>query len=181
MPSSHKRAMGLKYRHPLLTYTSIHLSCSPMITILIWVSILSLAQAISLGWGTSNKLQLPTLGLGRQANQCQVNIGGKVAVGQIVEGGCRYTVRYGDAGRWAAATSSTSFGLVTIPSLGMLKTDNGFSNMTTGLPPSCPQLQGYDTGSTQSEDCLYATVYTPLTVSPTASLPVLTWSVRLVV
>lgn len=71
---------------------------------------LSLTQALSLGWGTSGKLQLPTLDLGRQPNQCQVNIGGKVSVGQVVDGGCRYTLRYGDAARWAPSIASSSFG-----------------------------------------------------------------------
>lgn len=44
------------------------------------------------------------------------------------------------------------------------------------LPPACPQTRGGRTdGFTQSEDCLFAIVYTPLRVAPNANLPVFTW------
>lgn len=51
------------------------------------------------------------------------------------------------------------------------------SNQTsTALPPACPQDSGiYVDGTTQSEDCLFATVYTPPTVSASSGLPVFIW------
>jgi hypothetical protein len=49
-------------------------------------------------------------------------------------------------------------------------------NIVHQLPPACPQLKGETgDGATQSEDCLYATIYTPLNVPLTASLPVFVW------
>jgi hypothetical protein len=46
------------------------------------------------------------------------------------------------------------------------------------LPPACPQFRGeYADGFTQSEDCLFATIYTPLREGQNANLPVFTWYV----
>jgi len=53
-----------------------------------------------------------------------------------------------------------------------------FRSKAHTLPPACPQYRGgYSDGNTQSEDCLYATVYTPLTVASNANLPVFVWYV----
>lgn len=53
------------------------------------------------------------------------------------------------------------------------------SNQTfASLPPSCPQDAGtYVTGSSQSEDCLFATVYMPQGDAPTGGWPTFVWYV----
>jgi len=44
------------------------------------------------------------------------------------------------------------------------------------LPPACPQKRGeFSDGYSQSEDCLYAVIYTPLHVAPNSNMPVFTW------
>lgn len=55
-----------------------------------------------------------------------------------------------------------------------------YSNQTfNSLPPSCPQDAGtYVAGSSQSEDCLFATVYIPQGDAPTSGWPTFVWYVR---
>lgn len=91
----------------MLTWSSPHLALAAAL-------FLPLVKGLSIGWGVTNKLPLPTVDLGRPATRCSVNIGGKVAVGQVVDGGCRYTVRYGEAARWGASVTSSSFGYVIV-------------------------------------------------------------------
>lgn len=44
------------------------------------------------------------------------------------------------------------------------------------LPPACPQKRGeFSDGYSQSEDCLYAVIYTPLHTAPNSNMPVFTW------
>nr|XP_031858475.1 uncharacterized protein CI109_006120 [Kwoniella shandongensis]KAA5525547.1 hypothetical protein CI109_006120 [Kwoniella shandongensis] len=44
------------------------------------------------------------------------------------------------------------------------------------LPPACPQPSGgYTSGSSISEDCLFATVYIPQSANTSSSLPVFVW------
>jgi hypothetical protein len=120
-------------------------------------------------WGTTNRLGLPMID--RNRNTCAVNVGGKSIQGLNVDGGCRYTVRYGDAKRWESSQVASSIGYV-LYSRPRLIVSTKFNT----LPPACPQKRGeYSDGFTQSEDCLFATVYTPLHVAPNANLPVFTW------
>lgn len=48
------------------------------------------------------------------------------------------------------------------------------------VPPKCPQTHSLDGALDphQSEDCLFAVVYTPLGVASTAKLPVFVWCVE---
>ncbi|WVR03752.1 hypothetical protein IAU60_000747 [Kwoniella sp. DSM 27419] len=101
-------------------------------------------------WATSAWLQV-------QAGCTITSWGGRVQ-GSPAEDACRYTLRYGKADRWAESSLSLNVG-----------------NRTTQLPPSCPQPAGtYVSSNDQSEDCLYATVYTPQT-KQSVSLPVFVW------
>ncbi|OCF40049.1 hypothetical protein I317_06124 [Kwoniella heveanensis CBS 569] len=85
--------------------------------------------------------------------------GGEDVFGHAAGGACRYTVRYGQAARWVDSQLSFDVG-----------------NRTSSLPPSCPQPAGtYVVGSEQSEDCLYATIYTPKGMSPLSKLPIFVW------
>jgi len=44
------------------------------------------------------------------------------------------------------------------------------------LPPACPQKRGeFSDGYSQSEDCLYAVIDTPLHTAPNSNMPVFTW------
>ena len=61
-------------------------------------------------WGTTNRLGLPMID--RNRNTCAVNVGGKSIQGINVDGGCRYTVRYGDAKRWESSQVASSIGYV---------------------------------------------------------------------
>ncbi|WVF65861.1 hypothetical protein IAT40_000598 [Kwoniella sp. CBS 6097] len=74
-------------------------------------------------------------------------------------GACRFTIRYGQAARWVDSQLSFDLG-----------------NHTSTLPPSCPQPAGtHVVGSEQSEDCLYATIYTPEGNSLFSKLPIFVW------
>ncbi|KAE8257907.1 hypothetical protein A4X13_0g2039 [Tilletia indica] len=52
---------------------------------------------------------------------------------------------------------------------------NGTTYDATATPPSCYGSNGARGGNAPSEDCLYATVYTPATASSTSKLGVLVW------
>jgi hypothetical protein len=64
-------------------------------------------------WGTSNRLGLPMIDRERE-KVCAINVGGKSVQGINVDGGCRYTVRYGNAKRWEASQVASSIGYVTV-------------------------------------------------------------------
>ncbi|OXC70360.1 hypothetical protein AYX13_01272 [Cryptococcus neoformans] len=94
-------------------------------------------------------------------NGCTKTIQGFTAIGyETNHGACRFTVRYGKADRWADSVLATDY-----------------SNQTfVSLPPSCPQDAGtYVAGSSQSEDCLFATVYMPQGDAPTGGWPTFVW------
>ncbi|ORX33249.1 Alpha/Beta hydrolase protein, partial [Kockovaella imperatae] len=51
-----------------------------------------------------------------------------------------------------------------------------FSGHTsTTLPPACPEPSTFYVGTSQSEDCLWSTIYTPGSTPPTGGFPVLVW------
>jgi hypothetical protein len=137
---------------------------------------LLVAAFIVTSWGTSNRFQLPTLELGPRHKTCAANRGGKSIQGVQVDGGCRYTIKYGEAKRWETSKASSTIGYVLISSGYISRSTLTIGNYVERLPPACPQLKGEPgDGAIQSEDCLYATVYTPLNVAPNAKLPVFVW------
>ena len=143
--------------------SSLLLSCS-LLTVVYGFFFIS-------SWGGTNRLGLPMIDRSRKI--CSANVGGTSIQGVNVDGGCRYTVRYGDAKRWEPSQFASSIGYV--PSCCKERWLT-IRTITRALPPACPQIRGGDTdGHTQSEDCLFATVYTPLQVAPNANLPVFTW------
>ncbi|WVQ73418.1 hypothetical protein IAR50_002990 [Cryptococcus sp. DSM 104548] len=92
---------------------------------------------------------------------CSYTAYGHTAAGyETSSGACRYTIKYGTAERWADSVAPSDLGNQTYAS----------------EPPSCPQGSGtYTVGSSQSEDCLYATVYAPKGAAPAAGWPVFVW------
>jgi hypothetical protein len=73
-------------------------------------------------WGTTNRLGLPMID--RNRNTCSVNVGGKSIQGLNVDGGCRYTVRYGDAKRWESSQVASSIGYVLHSKLRLIAAPN---------------------------------------------------------
>jgi hypothetical protein len=157
-----------------------HLTCSstPSLRTMLLSSLLVICPVLTVpahafffisSWGTTNRFGLPMID--RNHNTCSVNVGGKSIQGINVDGGCRYTVRYGDAKRWESSQVASSIGCVSSHETRLIA-----RTKFNTLPPACPQKRGeYSDGFTQSEDCLFATVYTPLHVAPNANLPVFTW------
>ncbi|ODN93444.1 hypothetical protein L198_05309 [Cryptococcus wingfieldii CBS 7118] len=88
---------------------------------------------------------------------CTYTAYGHTATGyETSDGACRYTIKYGIAERWAESVAP--------------------HQNYASEPPSCPQNSGtYTVGSSQSEDCLYATVYVPKSTAPSAGWPVFVW------
>ena len=119
-------------------------------------------------WGKNNRFGLPMID--RNHKTCSVNVGGKSIQGMNVDGGCRYTVRYGDAKRWESSQVASSIGYVLHTARLIVRTK------FNSLPPACPQKRGeFSDGYSQSEDCLYAVIYTPLHTAPNSNMPVFTW------
>ncbi|WVQ78797.1 hypothetical protein IAT38_000888 [Cryptococcus sp. DSM 104549] len=96
-----------------------------------------------------------------RASTCSYSLFGITASGKKTDdGACRWTLRYGRAARWEPSAIAWD------------ASNQTFAN----LPPSCPQSAGgYTAGSSQSEDCLFATVYMPQGSAPQGGWPVFVW------
>ncbi|WWC68545.1 uncharacterized protein I206_102474 [Kwoniella pini CBS 10737] len=121
------------------------------LSILIFIRIIS-SQSI---WDNSNRISDDEL--------CLISILGITVKGLLTnEGACRYTVKYGISKRWKESYST----------LNDLNDQQSFNN----LPPSCPQKEGtYVSGDYQSEDCLFAIIYSPSSINSLLKLPILVW------
>lgn len=102
-----------------------------------------------------------------QRQVCSLTWNGSNIAGTAEGNVCRYAIRYGTAARWTdAVATSASVGKV------CRKADKGRYGNTASVAPSCPQPGGAIAGASQSEDCLYLTLYVP---SGASALPVLAW------
>ncbi|WWC60394.1 uncharacterized protein I303_102966 [Kwoniella dejecticola CBS 10117] len=110
-------------------------------------------------WTTAKSIWDTTSDTG---SPCTVSALGFSAKGlSTADGACRYTVRYGTAERWGESNFAW---------------DNAKNQSFTDLPPACPQQAGtYVSANSQSEDCLFATIYAPQSINLFSRLPVLVW------
>ncbi|WOO83316.1 Para-nitrobenzyl esterase [Vanrija pseudolonga] len=96
--------------------------------------------------------------------QCRTTWNGTELQGTLEAGACRYSVRYGTAGRWAPPEAATS--------------QDGLS--AGSWPPICPQAADSDDvqilSEKRQEDCLMLVVWAPPNATSTSSLPVFFWA-----
>jgi hypothetical protein len=82
----------------------------PLLTLFTCSQLLAVYAYVVTSWGTSNRLRLPPIDLNQRAKTCAANTGGKSIQGIQVDGGCRYTIKYGEAKRWEASKASSTVG-----------------------------------------------------------------------
>lgn len=130
---------------------------------------LTFANAISLSLRTTS-LSIPD-SLSRYrpptSQNCVLAIPAGTIHGALIDGGCRYTIKYGASTRWGES-------YLDLNSFFDIQSNGKYS--ASELPPSCPQVPGsYADAKIQSEDCLYAVVYTPPKITFTDRLSVFVW------
>lgn len=113
---------------------------------------------------------------------CELNFPNLKLQGRVTgDGACRYTVKYGQAGRWEDARATTDQTWVIFFHLvfgALCQADERSKHDPTNFPPACPQAVGgpiLQQTPEQDEDCLYAVIYAPITVKRGDRLPAFVW------
>ncbi|GMK55331.1 hypothetical protein CspeluHIS016_0203870 [Cutaneotrichosporon spelunceum] len=100
--------------------------------------------------------------VGRQSASCTATWNGTRLTGAAEEAACRFTVRYGRAGRWEDSVAANQDGVD-----------------AAAFPKMCPQIGAVQsalaTPLPSDEDCLFMTVYAPVNATAESKLPVFFW------
>ncbi|CAK9781589.1 alpha/beta-hydrolase [Cutaneotrichosporon oleaginosum] len=98
----------------------------------------------------------------RQAAACTGTWNGTQLTGAAEDAACRWTVRYGRAGRWEHSVAANQDGVDAAVFPKMCPQENAIQSLRGGP-------QAYD------EDCLFMTVYAPANATAESKLPVFVW------